>query len=43
MADDTTGTSKDGAEPHGRPRSPRPRPSGADTAAQRAAGGEPPA
>jgi NADH-quinone oxidoreductase subunit C len=42
MADDTTGTSKDGAEPTGGVQSSA-EASGADTAAQRAAGGEAPA
>jgi NADH-quinone oxidoreductase subunit C len=42
MADDTTGTSKDGAEPTGGPQSSA-EASGADTATQRAAGGEAPA
>jgi NADH-quinone oxidoreductase subunit C len=41
MADDTTGTSKDGAEPTGGPQSSA-EASGADTAAHRAAGGEAP-
>jgi NADH-quinone oxidoreductase subunit C len=42
MADDTTNTSKESAEPTGGPQSSAER-SGADAAAQRAAGGEPPA